>query len=192
MSREVFKAIPGFEGRYQVSDKGRVKTLNRGKIGTKLMSLVSDGHGYKVVKLGKNRQIFRVHRLVMLAFVGPCPEGLQVDHINGIRDDNRPENLRYVTQKENSQYAVQRRGGGWGCFIANRPPEMEKKRLENMRASLKGVAHRGSAIFTQREAYMIRQAIASGIATRKGLARALGTSKQTIKNIVNRKTLSYL
>ncbi len=61
---------------------------------------------YLIVSLfdnNKNRKYFRVHRLVFEAFNGIIPEGLEVDHINGIRDDNRLINLRLLTPKENCQ-----------------------------------------------------------------------------------------
>ena len=46
-----------------------------------------------------------VHRLVAEAFIGPCPEGLEVNHKNGQKQDNRPENLEYVTTAENLSHA---------------------------------------------------------------------------------------
>lgn len=42
-----------------------------------------------------------VHRAIAEAWHGPCPDGKEVDHINSVRDDNRPENLRYLTRQEN-------------------------------------------------------------------------------------------
>lgn len=108
IQEEIWKSIPGFEGLYEVSDQGRVKSIFRrlGK-GTvcshehKLIKLCKEQDGYLVFNLHKNgkRRMVKVHRIVMLTFIG-CSD-LQVDHINGIKDDNRIINLRYVTCLQN-------------------------------------------------------------------------------------------
>lgn len=96
---EIWKDIKGYEGLYQVSNLGRVKNVNRDKV----LSTRYDEKGYCTSNLfkkgsGKN---FRNHRLVYEAFIGEIPQELEIDHINTIRSDNRVENLRVVTHKEN-------------------------------------------------------------------------------------------
>ena len=61
---------------------------------------LSRTHGYCCVTL-LGRPRYQVHRLVLAAFVGPCPVGYQCAHLNNVRDDNRVENLAWVTPKEN-------------------------------------------------------------------------------------------
>jgi len=96
--------IPGFEGRYQVSDLGRVLSFVRSSPRL-LAGRVSHHHAsYRRVWLG-DREFF-VHRLVMLTFVGPCPEGLEVCHRNGDGLDNRLVNLYYGTSSQNTLDAV--------------------------------------------------------------------------------------
>lgn len=107
--KEIWKDIPGYEGKYQVSNLGRVKSLdmvikihgNRPftKAG-RIKKLTKGNHGYYVVNLGL-ADLHTVHSLVMSAFVGPR-KGKHIDHINSIRTDNRIENLQYVTQAENN------------------------------------------------------------------------------------------
>jgi hypothetical protein len=71
-----------------------------------------DAYGYVRVKLcaapGKH-YTKKAHHVVAEAFIGPRPDGLEVNHINGVRDDNRPENLEYVTHLANVHDAVAKR-----------------------------------------------------------------------------------
>lgn len=99
--------IPNFEGFYQISSFGRVKTVKarRGATIGKILK-PRDNRGYLNVSLanGITRKKFGLSRLVALAFV-PNPETKpQVNHINGIKTDNRPENLEWVTASENTYH----------------------------------------------------------------------------------------
>lgn len=113
---EIWKDVVGYEGYYEVSNIGRVRSLERVVVdgstrGYRLRALCNDGLGYKHVSLSKNRKnrTIKVHRLVAQAFI-PNPENKpHIDHINTIRDDNRVENLRWVTPKENSQNKITRK-----------------------------------------------------------------------------------
>lgn len=115
--KEVWKTIPGYP-HYQVSDKGRVRSLDRtikmsrgGKYNTIYEKTIkgqllkpgrNTKQGHVTVSLGRYNSI-NVHRLVMLAFKGQCPKGKEVLHINGKADDNRLINLRYGTRSENNR-----------------------------------------------------------------------------------------
>lgn len=115
---EVWKDIPNYEELYQVSNFGRVRSLprtmgentksNKGSILAESFCI-----GYKQVSLTKDgkSQSKRVHRLVMLAFIGKSKNNMVIDHINADRSDNRLENLRYCTQRENSQFKSLREKG---------------------------------------------------------------------------------
>ena len=114
---EIWKPIPGYETLYQASSMGRIKSLPRltkhprnpnmtlprkGRI----LKYELDKYGYPTVTLCKEGKTkpFKIHRLVALAFI-PNPDNLpQIDHINAVRYDNRPENLRWCTTQQNSKW----------------------------------------------------------------------------------------
>ncbi len=114
---EEWKDVIGFEGYYQVSSQGRVKSLSiqiPSHCGTRIrkeriLKASHDTHGYPKVELHKDgfsRQ-YRVHWLVASAFL-PNPDNLPVvDHINAVRYDNRVENLRWVDAKENIRHSIE-------------------------------------------------------------------------------------
>lgn len=113
---EAWKDIPGYEGKYQASTAGNIRSLDRhitqlgrgGKPFTRLVKgrVLRPGQyckaGHVSVVLGRKRFGIPVHRLVMLTFVGPCPMGQEVRHLNGHSKDNRLENLAYGTRSENN------------------------------------------------------------------------------------------
>ena len=92
MVMEIWKDIDGYDGYYQVSNLGRVRSIKKnGKI--QIVHPELTAYGYYRVTLTKNYQQkkFLVHRLVCISFIGePTEERNQVDHINTIRTDNRP------------------------------------------------------------------------------------------------------
>lgn len=112
MTKERWKDVPGWEGLYQVSDQGRVRRVKTGRI----LRTPLNGTGYPSANLylrGRRCGVV-VHRLLLLAFVGPCPEGKEACHNNGRKDDNRLANLRWDTRSANMLDAVDHghRGSG--------------------------------------------------------------------------------
>lgn len=101
---EQWKDIPGYEGLYQVSDLGRVKSLYNNII----LKPRTAGNGYFAVGLYKNKQQrqFIVHRLVWTVFNGPIPENMQINHINEDKTDNRLANLNTMSAKENINWGT--------------------------------------------------------------------------------------
>lgn len=105
MAREIWRPVKGYEGLYEVSDQGRVRSLRRsGTPGRVLAQRQNRGRLYLLVRLSRNsqRKIKTVHSLVLGAFVGPRPAHMEVRHLNGNAIDNRLTNLAYGTSLENS------------------------------------------------------------------------------------------
>lgn len=105
MEQETWKPVVGYEGLYEVSDMGRVKSLNYRRTGKEeILKLEPDTLGYLRVGLYKNgkRERVKVHILVMRTFKGECPKGHEVDHYDWNPKNNRLENLRYLPAKQNA------------------------------------------------------------------------------------------
>ena len=103
METEIWKDIKDYEGLYQVSNLGRVKSLKFGK--ERILKGNKNFNGYSLVALykdGKTKTI-TVHQLVAMAFLShkPCGYKLVVDHINTVKTDNRLQNLQLITHREN-------------------------------------------------------------------------------------------
>jgi hypothetical protein len=103
MKKEIWKDITGYSGDYQISNTGKVRSLKRK--GIIILSPRLDDDGYYCIGLrNSNQQKFKkVHRLVAETFIDNPENKKCVDHINNIRTDNRTENLRWVTIRENNQ-----------------------------------------------------------------------------------------
>lgn len=152
-----WKQVVGYEGRYMVSSDGQVYStyLNR-----PLRSW--DAKGYRLVRLydGSRPKCPRdhlVHRLVAAAFIGT--DSREINHKNGIKDDNRPSNLEYTTRSENLLHAF--RNG-----LAKR---------------LVGEAGPGAKL-TDKAVSQIRQMLDSGV-TQREIAAQFGVCKMTILRI---------
>ena len=108
-NEENWISVVGYENNYLVSNLGRVERASdtENALKGKILALVPDMNGYLKVHLYKNGKgkIFMIHRIVMQAFVGKIPKGKQVNHKNGVKEDNRLENLEYVTCSENHKHA---------------------------------------------------------------------------------------
>jgi hypothetical protein len=166
---ETWAAVPGWDGLYEVSDAGRVRSLDRtvcirnphGVLAPRtyrgrVLKAAIGPSGYPLVSFtapGRKREYHFVHALVARAFIGPRPDGLDVCHGNGVRSDNRLENLRYDTRQANAMdrhaHGTIVRRFGEACHVAKLTDDAVRfiranRTAMSMRALARkfGVAHR--------------------------------------------------
>lgn len=172
MSRpEEWRDIPEYEGMYQASDLGRVRSVDRpvrcisGGVETTRTakgrilkpSVLPTGH--LTIHLGR-RKTTTVHIVVAAAFIGSRPDGNDVAHLNGDPADNKPSNLAYVTRTENSQH----------------------------------VAAHGRRPLSVEQVNYIRQRTKDGATTelRDELAKELGTNRRHISKVIRGESYAYV
>lgn len=166
---ETWRPIVGFEGVYAISDQGRVKRVTDGP-GTwagRILRSPCNSNGYPTVFLHRNGSVYRrtVHQLVAVAFLGPVPEGHEVNHRDGVRSNPRATNLEYATRGQNLLHAYRVLGRAPGG-----PPS--------------GAAHPNSKLTAQQVAEIRRryQPRAYSLAT---LAREYAVCAETVRRIVS-------
>jgi hypothetical protein len=168
MSAETWKPIKGWEGLYEVSDLGRVRSFQRAKQGQPPAVLEShpNRNGYIRVRLFRNgqRQYGSVHRLVCQAFRGEALPGMQVNHIDGNKANNRLDNLEYATPRENNLHALYQLG-----------------KLETLP---RGEANKAAKL-TEADVIQLRELWASGNVRRRELAEMFSISETSIRRIVS-------
>ena len=112
---EIWKDIKGYEGIYQVSSLGRIRSLdrldNKGRITHgRILKNKHDGGGYCMVALSKEgKQIYpKIHRLVALHFIPNVDNKPQINHKDENKENNSVDNLEWVTSKENANYGTRK------------------------------------------------------------------------------------
>lgn len=106
---EIWKDIPGYEGMYQVSNMGRVMSMDYMHTGKrKIRKLGTTRDGYNIVELWLNgeNKTYLVHRLVWIAFNGPIPEGMEVNHISEDKTDSSLSNLNLLSKSQNIRWGT--------------------------------------------------------------------------------------
>ena len=166
---EIWKSIPNFS-RYEASTLGRLRSLNYKNSGkTKVLRPADGGDGYLKTMLQNDSGKYRswgVHKFVAFTFLGDRPEGMEINHIDGVKTNNAPSNLEYCSKSENLKHAYRK----------------------NLLIAKKGSLN-GKAKLTEKEVAEIR-AHAKKHAPRYGrkeLAIKYGVSDGQIKDIVTRR-----
>lgn len=113
---EIWKDIEGYEGLYQISNLGRIRSLDRVVVTKRntrtnlkgmLLKSTKDRDGYLQVVLSKQSKLttVKVHRVVAKHFIDNPENKTQINHLNGVKNDNRVENINWCTNSENNKHA---------------------------------------------------------------------------------------
>lgn len=162
---------------YKVDKLGNVYGLNGNKL-----KPATDKKGYLRVGLMLNNKLCtkKVHRLVALAFISNPLNKATVNHRNGIKSDNRVENLEWCTYKENTQHAINN-----NLFYFNSPKQSINKIIK--KGSLNG-----NALLNELQVIEIRNKYKPRIYTRIMLAIEYNVKESCIKDIVNRNSWKHI
>lgn len=180
---ERWEDIEGYEGMYQVSNHGRVRSLDRmvkrrmngkefmvNRSGS-IMSLSPRPNGYLRIELNKNgkRETFSVHRLVALHFIANSQNKREVNHIDGDKENNHVNNLEWTTRSENELHAYE----------------------SGIKETIKGEDN-GKSKLSETDVIEIRNAYRLGCFTYSELANAYGITKGTVGPIIRRETWKHI
>ena len=166
--KEEWRAVVEWEGVYEISNYGRVKRVKAGMGASKgkTLCLWKNTGKYLCADLRDNgrRKCCPAHCLVAAAFIGPRTDGKEVNHIDGVRTNNRLENLEYVTHQENIKHA-------WRIGL-----------MDDDRCVARGERHHLN-ILSEDEVRQIRGLLKEGVLSQTKIARIYNVSKQTISAI---------
>lgn len=151
LPKQCWKDIPNYESKYQVSNTGKVRSLNYKRTGkTKILKIREDKNGYTVVTLTKNskKKTYSVHRLVAQAFI-PNPNNLPcINHIDEDKTNNTVWNLEWCTHEYNINYGTHNKKvsktlkgkftGENNPFYGKHHTEDTKKKMSENHADFKG------------------------------------------------------
>ena len=177
-NKEIWKDIQGYEGHYQISNIGRVKSLARKKNHIKGFAITKeiilkqqknfDGYYNLSLKLNCCRKNYSIHRLVAIHFISNLDNKKEVNHINGIKQDNRVENLEWCTRRENIIHSFN----------------------TGLNAGNKGEKH-GMSKITELQVLEIKQRLKNG-QTHQKIAEIYNVGRTTISAINQNKNWNYL
>jgi len=170
--KENWKPIAGYKGIYEISNFGQIKRVAKGP-GTKPGTIIkpwirSEGYSYHDLNKNGKRRHFRTHTLVAKAFIGPPPtKKHQINHIDGNKQNNKVDNLEWVTPSENQRHARDIFGYWLG--------------------------ERGSASkLTPEKVIELRKMYKTGLYSQRELAKIFGIAQSSIWSIIHKITWAHI
>lgn len=179
----IWKAVPGFEGLYEVSSEGAVRSLPRSverlsrwgrPITVRFQGRVlkparrPDGHLVVTLSKGGAHTTFFVHELVLIAFVGERPAGLEARHLDGVPSNNHSDNLKWGTRVEN----------------------IHDRKAHGHENPARGERH-PRAVLTEERVLRIRAEVARG-RSQSSVARDLGVHRAVVHKVITGRTWGWL
>lgn len=173
---EIWKEIPCYEGYYEASDEGSIRSVDRKIIHSvkgmanrkgQMLSPKINKYGYCGVTLNKlgNRKDFNIHRLIALSFIPNLENKPHVNHLDGNKANNNVSNLEWCTQSENIIHAYARK------LMTSEARRGERSNF---------------ALLTDDDVVMIRKIHTKGFCTIKQLAQVFGIADETVRTIIKR------
>lgn len=188
--KEIWKDVKGYEGIYRVSNLGKVKSLKRKvniqsgsqrTVNEKILKNQLYSNGYNFVKLSKDHvsQPYSIHRLVGIAFI-PNPQNKPcINHKNGIKTDNRVENLEWVTYSENHKHAFR-----------NGLKKITEKEKRETSKRFRGSNHPSSKL-NEKDIPIIRKMYNNGF-SQPVIGKKFGVSQGSITRIITGKSWKHV
>ena len=175
MPTEEWKPVNGYEGVYEISNLGRLKRVGKApgaRVGH-ILATVLDGHGYAKNVLYRDGigHPFSIHALVAAAFIGPRPEGYDINHLDGNPLNNVVTNLEYATRSDNNIHSYR---------ILHRTHE-----------GMKG-SRNGGAKLAENQVRKIHRLFATGRYTQSELGRMFNVTHSTVHQIVHGRAWKHL
>lgn len=180
---EEWRDIAGYEGLYQVSDLGRARSAS-----LRIKAQCLNTSGYAFVGLSRNgrQKTTYIHKIVMATFVGQCPAGKEINHIDGSRPNNALANLEYVTKSENQLHAIhilgRRNIGQWAKDNPEKAHTENRARGERMNAQK----------MTDATVLELRARHASGELSLRRAVKEFGICKSMVIHIVKRRNWTHI
>jgi hypothetical protein len=169
--QEIWKPIINYEGLYEISNYGRIKSLKRNTANERIRKSYKNKDGHLQIILCKNGRCeqFYIHRLVLETFIGPCPMGMECCHNDSNGENNFIGNLRWDTRSENIKDSIKH-----GTWIKTKMSRISRAKLNDWTVRI------------------IKHLLKSGKFTQKEIGKIFNVTGNTICHINTDRTWNHI